>query len=64
MLLIAAERATAEGSAARFIRSAAPGSVQVLDGAGSDHTGGLRTRPREWETRVTGFLDGAVPVRR
>ena len=64
VLLIAAERATAEGSAARFIRSAAPRSVQVWTVPGADHTGGLRTRPREWETRVTGFLDGAVPVRR
>jgi dienelactone hydrolase len=60
VLLIAAGRVSAEHSAAEFVQSAAPASVEVWVVNGANHTGGLRTAPSEWEQRVTDFLDAAL----
>ena len=60
MLLIAAGEVADEGHAARHIRSASPGAVEVWVVPGAGHTDGLDTSPDEWEQRVTGFLAGAL----
>ncbi|HEX6425495.1 MAG TPA: alpha/beta fold hydrolase [Acidimicrobiales bacterium] len=60
MLLIAAGDEADEGHAARHIRSASPGTVDVWVVPGAGHTGGLDTAPDEWERRVTAFLSGAL----
>ena len=41
----------------RYLRAAAPGSVDLVELPDTPHTGGLATHPAEWEARVTGFLD-------
>jgi len=61
ILLIAAGEVPDEQHAAAYIRSGSPASVEVWVVAGARHTGGLATAPSEWRTRVTAFLDGALP---
>ena len=56
-LLITAGTMADEGRAAENVRSAAPDRVTVWTVPGAAHTGGLQTRPAEWESRVVGFLD-------
>jgi pimeloyl-ACP methyl ester carboxylesterase len=60
VLLVTASTVPEEGPAARYIRSASPRTVAVWEVPGAGHTGGLATRPREWEARVVGFLDRAL----
>ena len=60
MLLLAAGEVADEGHAARHIRSASPGTVEVWVVPGAGHTDGLDAAPDEWEERVTGFLAGAL----
>lgn len=60
VLLVTAGDVDDETAAARYIRSAAPHTVQVWRVPGSGHTQGLATRPREWPARVLGFLDRAL----
>jgi dienelactone hydrolase len=60
LLLIAAGDVADEIHAARAIRRASPASVDLWVVPDSGHTDGLRTRPRAWEDRVVGFLDGAL----
>jgi pimeloyl-ACP methyl ester carboxylesterase len=60
LLLITAGEVGAEHQAAAYIRSAAPGSVDVWQVDGAGHTHGLQTSPREWEGRVLRFLDAAL----
>ena len=54
-----------EAAPGRYFRSAAPGSVQLLDLPDSPHTGGLRAHPVVWERHVERFfardLLGPVP---
>jgi uncharacterized protein len=56
-LLITAGTVADEGHAATHLREAAPDRVTVWTVADATHTGGLDTRPDEWESRVIGFLD-------
>lgn len=60
VLLIAAGEVEEEQAAARFLRAAAPGSVQVWVVPGSGHTGGLATAPTAWRDRVLRFFDAAL----
>ena len=60
VLLITAGKVTDEERAARYIRAGSPGTVEVWSVAGAGHTQGLATRPREWEHRVTAFLESAL----
>jgi uncharacterized protein len=60
VLLVTASGRPDEGYAAVHLRAAAPGRVEVWSVAGAGHTGGLATRPGEWEQRVVGFLDQAL----
>ena len=60
VLLIAAGDVAEEPSAARYIRSASPRTVQVWQVPHTGHTRGLATHPRAWETHVVGFLDRAL----
>jgi hypothetical protein len=60
VLLITASTVAEELPAARYIRSGSPATVSVWQVPGAGHTGGLATRPREWEARVTRFLDRAL----
>lgn len=64
VLLVTAEEVDAEQQAARYIRSAAPATVQVWRVPGVGHTQGLARHPGAWTTRVVGFLDRALGVRR
>jgi dienelactone hydrolase len=59
-LLIAAGARPDEGTANRHVATGSPGTVEVWEVAGATHTGGLRTRPPEWERRVTTFLAAAL----
>ncbi len=61
VLLVTAGERPDEGYAAAGLRAAAPDRVEVWTVPGSDHTGGLSTAPEEWERRVVGFLDRALP---
>jgi pimeloyl-ACP methyl ester carboxylesterase len=63
VLLIAAGTRADEALAGRFFQEASPSTVQMWIVPGSGHTGGLATRPAEWEARVTGFLDHALASR-
>jgi pimeloyl-ACP methyl ester carboxylesterase len=63
-LLITAGDVPDERSAAEFIASAAPDRVQTWEVEGSAHTGGLSTKPVEWEQRVVAFLDTHLAVTR
>lgn len=60
VLLITASTLPDEPAAARYIRSASPGTVSVWDVPGAAHTGGLKTTPRAWEQRVIAFLDRSL----
>jgi uncharacterized protein len=44
----------------RYIRAAAPGSVELWELPDTPHTAGLATHPAQWSSRVTGFLDRAL----
>jgi uncharacterized protein len=61
-LLVTAGTLADELRAARYLRSAAPDRVDVWTVTGASHTRGLRTAPREWETRVTAFLDRTLGI--
>jgi fermentation-respiration switch protein FrsA (DUF1100 family) len=67
VLLVAAGERPDEGTANRYVAAGSPSTVQVWEVPGASHTGGLRTRPLEWEQRVTTFLttalDAAPPPR-
>jgi pimeloyl-ACP methyl ester carboxylesterase len=63
-LLITAGDVPDERSAAEFIASAAPDRVEIWEVEGSAHTGGLSTKPVEWEQRVIAFLDAHLAVTR
>jgi dienelactone hydrolase len=63
ILLIAGGAVADEVDAADHIRRASPDSVDVWVVPGGRHTGGLRERPEEWQSRVTAFLDEALEVR-
>jgi dienelactone hydrolase len=56
VLLITAGDVDDEASAGRHIQQGSPATVEVWDVPGAGHTDGLRTRPDEWERRVTAFL--------
>lgn len=56
-LLITAGEVADEGHAAAFVRSGAPGRVDVWQVEGADHTDGYETQPDEWLRRVIDFLD-------
>ncbi len=60
VLLIAAGNVRDETDAARYIQGGAVSQVEIWTVPGADHTGGLRSRPSEWEQRVTSFLDEAL----
>lgn len=60
VLLIAGGDLPDEANAGRYIQSGAPASVELWEVEGASHTGGLDTRPDEWEARVTAFLDDAL----
>lgn len=59
-LLVAAGTVADEIEAARAIRDAAPGSVDVWVVPGASHTGGLSSAPADWESHVTAFLDSTL----
>ena len=59
-LVIAGGRMPDEARAARVLRDAAPARVQVWDVPGADHTRGLATDARQWESRVAGFLRASL----
>jgi hypothetical protein len=60
VLLVAAGERPDEGTANRYVAAGSPSTVQVWEVPGASHTGGLRTRPLEWEQRVTTFLMTAL----
>jgi uncharacterized protein len=60
VLLIAAGGNPDEARADRYIQAGSPATVQLWVVPGAAHTGGLRSRPGEWQRRVTAFLDGAL----
>jgi len=60
VLLIAAGDRADEVTAGRYIQSAAAGSVDLWISPGTGHTDALRTHPREWEQRITAFLEPAL----
>jgi dienelactone hydrolase len=57
VLLVTAGRVPDEALAARSIRGGSPATVETWDVPDAGHTGGLATRPAEWEAHVTTFLD-------
>jgi dienelactone hydrolase len=63
VLLIAAGDVADESIAGRFFREGSPRTAQLWVVPGAAHTGGLATRPAEWEAQVTRFLDGALGSR-
>lgn len=60
VLLVAAGKVADEERAGEWIRAASPSTVSLWVVPGATHTGGLATRPTEWEARVTAFLDRAL----
>ena len=60
MLLIAAGNVPDEQSVAARLEAIDPQWVTVWVVPGSDHVGGARTAPENWEREVVGFLDGAL----
>ncbi len=60
VLLIAGGNVADEANAGRWIQAASPGSVDLWVVPGAGHTGGLSTQPKEWEARVTSFLDRSL----
>jgi pimeloyl-ACP methyl ester carboxylesterase len=59
ILLIAGNRGE-EIRTNRYLRDAAPGSVDLWVLSDTDHTKGLETHPKEWTRRVTEFLERAL----
>ena len=59
-LLVTAGNVDDEGRAAAHLAAVDPVRVDVWTVPGADHTGGLATRPAEWERRVVAFLDDAL----
>lgn len=57
LLIVGGDALGGETTAGPRLRAAAPDSVDLWEVAGGPHIGGLDTRPQQWETRVTGFLD-------
>jgi uncharacterized protein len=57
VLLVAAGDVPEESRSAEVIAAAAPGGVEVWEVPRGGHTGGLRTDPDGWRSRVVGFLD-------
>jgi uncharacterized protein len=64
VLLITAADVEEETHAAHFIQSAAPGTVHIWQVPDTGHVQGLITHPRQWENRVTAFLDRALATPR
>jgi uncharacterized protein len=60
VLIIAAGRVADEAIAARWFQAAAPSTVQVWVAPQASHTGALAAQPREWQARVTAFLDAVL----
>lgn len=60
ILLIAAGDVEDEQLASAAIQRAAPANVEVWVVPGAGHTGGLRTMPDDWESRVAEFFSAAV----
>ena len=60
VLLIAGGAMPDEAKAGRYIQSGSPGTVELWEVAGADHTDGLATDPAGWEQRVISFLGGAL----
>jgi len=58
--LIAGGKAIDEPDAAAYLRTAARQRVQTWTVPGASHTHGLATKPSQWTSRVTGFLDRAL----
>jgi hypothetical protein len=52
-----------EVNAAGHIAAGAPDRVETWTVAGAGHTAGLEVAPAEWERRVIGFLQQAMPSR-
>jgi len=63
ILLIAAGNMPDEANAGRYIRQAAPGSVQLWQVPNTGHTQALATHPAEWEQHVGAFLAAALSQR-
>ena len=62
-LLITAGDVADEGHAAAYLATGAPERVQIWTVPDSGHTGGLETRPEEWQRRVIAFLTEALAAR-
>jgi len=60
VLLIAAGGVADETRAGRYMQRGSPGNVELWTVPNASHTGGLAASPREWETRVSTFLDRAL----
>lgn len=60
VLLVTAGSVPDEAKAAKYIQEGSPTSVGVWNVAGTGHTAGLDTHPREWESRVATFLAAAL----
>jgi hypothetical protein len=60
LLLIGSGGDKAEIPVTRLYAEAAGTSAQVWEIPEAGHTGGLRTRPAEYERRVIGFLDESL----
>jgi uncharacterized protein len=63
VLLVASGRTRNEAETARLYRDAGGDRVKLWEIPDAGHTGGLRTRPREYERRTVGFLDLALRAR-
>ena len=63
LLLVTAGTIADERHAARYIRSASPGTVSTWAVPGAGHTQGLATQPRRWTSHVLGFLDRTLAAR-
>ena len=59
MIIVGAEEPV-EVTSGRHFQAAAPDRVELWVVPHSGHTQGYATAPREWEQRVTGFLDRAL----
>ena len=58
--LIAGGAMPDEAKAGRYIQRGSPGTVELSEVAGADHTDALATDPAGWEQRVLSFLGGAL----
>lgn len=61
MLIVGSDALGGETTAGARLRAAASDAVELWEVAGAPHIGGLATRPKQWEARVTGFLDRTLP---